>query len=401
MAIIVQDFSGYIPGCIFNQMQWVYYTISVGLCLLLCFTIVVVLRAKTPRPLFIITTCVLMIVVMEGAVRLFDRFFVVPQGIGGQSYQRDSVFLPRPTPTNSLGFNSEREYTKQIPANTTRFLFLGDSYTYGSASHSTRSYCHVIESFLNRNGNGRYEVFNAGVPGYSPLNSYKLLRFLIAEGYEYDAVVFSLFMQNDFIEEVPHTYRTPILGIPQRQPRNPLLRIGHPLNSYLFRYIITAPRFLASRTDSDRPQPGDNPTGPFQVSEIAVSRFQMNYFGPPDLSSVLFSIKAMAAEGGKPFFLVIFPDQFFGDKRVREEILSRVDGEQYDFRYYYRWIDRHFAALPRLDLSHKIATCDDCYISNDTHLNDRGNKVAGEVVGTFLLSQNLDSFHIEEQRAEK
>ena len=44
---------------------------------------------------------------------------------------------------------------------------------------------------------------NAGVAGYGPEESLALLRFLRDEGYHFDAIVLSLFLENDFSDDLP------------------------------------------------------------------------------------------------------------------------------------------------------------------------------------------------------
>ena len=70
---------------------------------------------------------------------------------------------------NSHGLR-EREISLLKPTNTFRILALGDSFTYGHGVRSAETYVKQLEAMLNRklgNRGTRFEVLNAGVPGYN------------------------------------------------------------------------------------------------------------------------------------------------------------------------------------------------------------------------------------------
>lgn len=70
---------------------------------------------------------------------------------------------------NGLGFRGH-EFTEQKSANTIRILAIGDSCTFGTADIAdSDTYPFLLETMLNAQdrGIGRYEVINAGVPGYT------------------------------------------------------------------------------------------------------------------------------------------------------------------------------------------------------------------------------------------
>ena len=124
-----------------------------------------------------------------------------------------------------------------------RLLFLGDSYTEGSGRDAACNYPEVATAALNERARGRAasrrsSAMNAGVAGYGPEESLALLRFLREEGYRFDAVVLSIFVENDFSDDLPGTERRVVAGINFRFPRSPFLRWLHPLNTRTARYAM-------------------------------------------------------------------------------------------------------------------------------------------------------------------
>lgn len=75
--------------------------------------------------------------------------------------------------TNSAGFRNERELV-----NENIILFVGDSFTFGSGVDEEFHYSHIFDTLLNWNGR-KFNVHNAGVPGYSTINEYIYIRDLL------------------------------------------------------------------------------------------------------------------------------------------------------------------------------------------------------------------------------
>lgn len=126
-------------------------------------------------------------------------------------YELDSVTGYR-LKRNFAGEHSSREYKALIYTNseglrdaehpvskskdTFRILILGDSITFGYGVKAEESYPKVLERLLNSEGTGRYEVINAGIPGYGTAQEYLYLRESGLK-YEPDLVIVGFF-GNDF-----------------------------------------------------------------------------------------------------------------------------------------------------------------------------------------------------------
>lgn len=75
--------------------------------------------------------------------------------------------------TNSRGFRG-REISDKSP-DKYRIVMLGDSFTMGEGVHYMNTFPYLTENYLNKSGNGKYEVINMGVESYAPVLEYLLL----------------------------------------------------------------------------------------------------------------------------------------------------------------------------------------------------------------------------------
>jgi hypothetical protein len=398
VSIIIQDYSGYLSAPIYNQNQNIYYTCSI---LALAVSIGLIISAiflKNRKVHLNILILIITFCGIESIVRIFDHVFVDrPKGLIGLYYNHDSVISRRPTSTNYFGFNEDHDYSKDIPAGKNRIIFLGDSYTFGSGTTLDKSYCKIVENYLNANSSSQYEIFNAGVPGYSLYETSKMFHFLKNEGYQYDAVVLSIFLQNDLTDYIKRTYRKAACGFIQRFPKNIFLRHCHPLNSYIFRFGAVAFVYFkiqyiikseAEREEALAEEPADADRE-YRINPITYVRLERNYLRTAnhDLDDMYAYISGIKEACESPFYVVIIPDQLYGHKELRQRVLENVDVKQYDFLVFYDWIDERLKEFDLLDVTQDIQNCSGCYVDYDMHLNDKGSKVLADAVGRFLLDR--------------
>jgi lysophospholipase L1-like esterase len=104
---------------------------------------------------------------------------------------------------NSQGFRG-REITLQKPKGALRIFCIGDSCTFGIGVKYYESYAFILENLLNQQSRKiKYEVVNAGVPGYSSLQGLRHLERDILK-YKPDLVIAS-FGWNDAMEAIFYT----------------------------------------------------------------------------------------------------------------------------------------------------------------------------------------------------
>lgn len=99
---------------------------------------------------------------------------------------------------NGQQLREEHEIPLAKPAGEVRILFLGDSCTFGAGVEVTETFPAFVERYLAEDVPGtRFECINAGVPGYSLFQGWRLLE---TEGLAYDPdVIVISFGSNDAV----------------------------------------------------------------------------------------------------------------------------------------------------------------------------------------------------------
>lgn len=146
---------------------------------------------------FTILGWLIFFVLLEGSSRLLfiamagsdtaitEEFMIVPKG-DEKWWVLDPYLFWRLKPndprygTNTYSFRGPETSVKTAD-NTKRILMIGDSSTYGIGVRYRDTYAYKLEEMLNNNSkkNVKWEVLNAGVPGYSSLQGLRHLNRLV------------------------------------------------------------------------------------------------------------------------------------------------------------------------------------------------------------------------------
>jgi len=200
-----------------------------------------------------------------------------------------------PVDINSHGLRGS-ETTYEKPPATFRILNLGDSVAMGWGVHEENTYGRQLEALLNqqRTGDLRYEVINAGVPGWNLENA---SAYLQAEGLRYDPdlILLDLTIANDI------KGKSALLANDNESPIQWLRA-----HTYFWRFLTVQLRWMQARAQNrDRIDVIDPPTEPDK------------YF-PPDPKSEQWkefwnqvsAIDRLASEKDIPVVLIISPLEF-------------------------------------------------------------------------------------------
>lgn len=112
---------------------------------------------------------------------------------------------------NSFG-NRDKERTFMKKPNTTRILVVGDSITAGFGVEQNETFTYLLERMLN-NGSRNFEVWNAGVEGYSQDTEYVYLVNNI-KNISPDMVVVVFYAGNDILDISKNSWETDNNGLP-------------------------------------------------------------------------------------------------------------------------------------------------------------------------------------------
>jgi hypothetical protein len=413
-AIASQDFLGALPLGLLNDGRelyaWLARAALAGALLLAALFGYELARGRASALGGAARGLLVALLLAEATVTAFD-VLLVSRGdgrgpeVGGPYREATSaagtrVFLKRPHPGSPLGFRSAAPQPAQAAGR--RVLFLGDSYTEGSGRDAACNYPEVAVATLNERlaaaGEPPFELLNAGVAGYGPEASLALLRYLAEEGYRFDAVVLSLFLENDFSDDLPGTERRVVAGMNFRFPRSPFLRWLHPLNTRSARYGMFL--WQASRLGraDDAVQRGDGSCRPPEpladplpepLRELVLRRLEANY-GPhaqlarDGVADALAAFRSETAALRVPFVVVVFPDRILADRELRARLGLPADLETwYDLASLRRFVAER-AGAPVIDATDALEGGSVNYRESDTHLSDVGNVAAGRFVGGRL-----------------
>jgi hypothetical protein len=103
--------------------------------------------------------------------------------------------------TNDFGFMG-KPITKTKPSGVFRIIILGDSFTEALQIEEYKNYCSRLEEYLNGyflSSGKRFEVINAGISGYSPIQEYMFYKKRLQE-FDADLVIVQLWT-NDIFED--------------------------------------------------------------------------------------------------------------------------------------------------------------------------------------------------------
>ena len=196
---------------------------------------------------------------------------------------------------NSHGLR-DHETTYEKPSATFRILNLGDSIVMGWGVREENTYGQRLESMLNEGSSGeqRFEVINAGVPGWNLENA---LAYLQAEGlkYEPDLILLGLTMSNDIKGDsalLAENYPAPLKWLRS--------------HTYFWPFLTVQLRWLEARAEGrERIDVIDPPTNPDKYFPRDPEAQQWNEFW-----NLVSEINRVAAEKDVPVALIIFPLEF-------------------------------------------------------------------------------------------
>jgi hypothetical protein len=409
-AIWIQDHSGALPLGLFNEGRREYEWLSaasLGLLVAIAALFLAEVLRRKPTPLagalrgLIASFLLLELLLFAVDVTLVSRG--PSSRLGGPYRELESgsgewVWLKKAHAGSPHGFRTGSPYARRPDG--LRILFLGDSYTEGSGSASACNYPEVAARALSERIGAPVEAMNAGIGGYGPVDARNLLEHLVAEGYGFDAVVYSLFLENDFTDNLPATERRVVAGINFRFPASRFLRTFHPLNSRTFRYVLFVSR--TSRLDRGSREQLQRREGSCLIEAekltevgdalrvLVERRLETNYSprrartATGEVSRALDGLEEVTRRLGVPLLLVVFPDRILVDADLGRLLGRDLAAEGYDLERLRRWIEDNVQGPEVLDTTDVLRGGSEHFRSVDTHLSDLGNVVAGEWVGEGL-----------------
>jgi hypothetical protein len=361
-------------------------------------------RGRDSRLAGFVRAAVVFVIVLEILVFFADKLVLTgnaQRGRGTHYEERLSdggrVILRRSHGGMPVDFCS----TAQDDTSEYRILFLGDSYTQGSGRAEACNYPDVVEEVLRNEWRANTRVVNAGVTAYGPVEALALFDWYHEKQCRFDAVVFNLFLENDFTDNLLNTERRVVAGVVFRFPSSWFLRTFHPLNSWTFRsllYVAYMSRISGGGRDAVSVARGECDPDEEHLTELTpfLRRFverrldgsrrvaSSSIATQPALDAVA-QMRRQAGELGVPFILVVFPDRVLVDPELQGQMNLAENGLEAPSQIRRIVLDT-FTDVPVVDATLFLDGRPGMYRRSDTHLSDLGNRVAGYGVGERLMT---------------
>lgn len=346
-------------------------------------------------------------IVLAAALAEVGIRWVAPQPLGVWHHDRDGLALHWPGRITYLpqfgqtvSFNSEgmrdREHAVPKPVDVFRILVLGDSFMEALQVPFEASFPSLLERALDGQARKRVEVVNASVSGWGTDDE---LQYLTTYGMKWrpDLVVVVMTLHNDLSDNLRQRFHTTRNSTLVERPRDK--------TTFLDYKLVQLKGFLATRSHAyqlvirsrrTREMRGEARQLSSHVVEILREEPGEAIVKSVDLTGLLLErIKTtVAAEGGR-VVLVLLPlamqlsDATFADLARAAGQELRIDGPQ---RLVTRVAAR--AGIPVIDLLPGLRAWTagggaPLYLERDGHWNERGHRLAAEIVSRELVGRGL------------
>lgn len=296
--------------------------------------------------------------------------------------------------TNAAGFN-DADHGPESQEGIQRFAFLGDSFVFGAVPRN-ENFAFVFGELANRDGK-RFEVFNMGIPASGPENYLGVLK---TDGKEQriDVVCVVFFVGNDISQSHPDFKTRVWLGSPRAMLRSPFL--VRPSGDYFYSYkMLRAGSRLVRNRFGQRRESSHGMFAEPVFQEIELRRMRICEVRQDDRMAASYRGSAQLLDQmrqesdrlGAGFFVVLAPDQFQVDEKLRAALLSKfeLDPDAYDFDQPQTILRRSLESLgiQVLDLLPDFRSNEaeaPTYLPRNTHWNAHGNQVAAESIFRFV-----------------
>ena len=345
---------------------------------------------RVRRALVVLVAVGTSLVAAEIAVRVFKpqantftghKMFVADPDIGyvmEPGHRFDSVQI------NSHGLRDvERDIAK--PAGVRRVLMLGDSFAFGSQIGMEDAFPHRLEVEL---GPG-VQVINSGTPGYSTVQERAWLQ-KYGLAWQADAVVVAFYVGNDPWENLGLRRTVVYEGELWLQDNLPSWWESQATRSHLFRLLRSA------FTGTDIQGGVDDPRARyFDMERRRMPLYALPGQGGGDdyepgwrtARDELARIRDLVAP--RPVVVLVIPDELQVDAALRQAVLAAappLDPSHYDFDMPQRRTAQICTELglplvdPMAELRRRTAAGERLYLEFDTHWNEAGNRLGGEML---------------------
>ena len=306
----------------------------------------------------------------------------------------------------SQGCDYVNEKTFIKPEGAFRILSIGDSFAV-SEYKIQKNYHNYLSAALKSAGYNHIDLVNAGMQSEGPGYYWHILE-KYGDSWKPDLVLVGFFVGNDFEEMDLIVHRGPFI----RESQDPYTRWRGYLkfqNFWLYRVAKGKLTLMVEKRLKAKEKKEAQVTQESSFSNMAflyIERKRIWIFEKDkradldrlwqEKSNRLLKFKEWSAQRGVPLVILIFPDQFQVDRNLRQEICQAygLSADNFDPAYPNRLISEYcrqhgIDCLDMLGPFQEQGGARELYKLRDTHWNEAGNRLAGELIFNYLTANRL------------
>ena len=365
-------------------------------------------RAKTAlvNGLLLIVALVVGAALSEVGLRLF---YPQPMGVwhhdeAGLALHWPGLVTYLPQFGRTVSFNSvgmrDREHAAKKPEGVFRILVLGDSFMEALQVPYEKSFPGLLERALDRRDGKRVEIVNASVSGWGTDDE---LQYLKAYGMQWnpDLILVAMTLHNDISDNLRERFHTTQNGALVEQSRERA--------SFLQYKVVQLKGFLATRSHAFQLLARSRRAGEMRVeagqlashvTDLFTERADRSAMRGIELTSLLLArMQAMALAEGSRLTLVLLPLRVQLSGEGFEDLAQAAPGSTRGFdrerpqRLMTQVASR--TGIPVIDLLPEFRAWTagggaGLFLERDGHWNERGHRLAVEIVAREMMARGLD-----------
>lgn len=323
------------------------------------------------------------------------NIFFIPDPYTGYRLKPNNVCFSYnniPTIVNSKG-HRDHEVTFEKGDNIFRILVLGDSFTVGHNVPQETTYPQILEGFLNKQSNKKYEVVNTGVGGWEPFQ-YAQYYFHYGKQLNPDLILIGFFVGNDTYNQYTEVSQTMtavngrLLLREKAESRFIKLKVFFYEKLHLARLILNKRILTTSNNEKRFTRKDCEDFSKFYIwlQRVRVKNHlkrRMHLYNRAKNSIFQISrIKRDADYSSIPVVVILIPDELQINTALQKVVVDDDKRNRYDFKMPQSMLVQMFQDIDVdvIDLLPAFIKDTRCLYLNDTHWTSEGHKLAASII---------------------
>ncbi|MFZ5449532.1 MAG: alginate O-acetyltransferase AlgX-related protein [Thermodesulfobacteriota bacterium] len=279
-----------------------------------------------------------------------------------------------------------------------RILGIGDSFS-EFFKGTALNYHNILEKQLNKsNSTKKYEVINAGISNTGPGYYWNTLE-KFGDLFKPDLVLIAFFIGNDFTEMRFNSRRIGMFIVEPVEGANGLSTYLNYKRLWIFQLVRGW--WIAWRNSLSKGAGTFSEDEFYNIEKTRLWIFENSKREKLDKlwnndSVILSKINNWCRERKIPFLVVVIPDQIQVDETLQHDLFAKfnISANSVDLLYPNNILINYFERnhIHYVDLTipmQKAGKSRPLYLVRDTHWNEAGHEIAGNIIGDYVRTHNL------------